>query len=159
MTARLQLIAVGGQLKVSGPKRTLTPEVVADIRRLKPCLLPFVEEGDPWFLSIVEGEEIGPPSADAGSQLESATDDLARWFLDEGQHFLPYEPFQLTHYIRVTNPARFKERLLYQISRGPEGLHYRRGDLARELRWLKKVLVKSGPAPISGAFKRSSHQR
>ena len=93
--------------------------------------------------TIPGGEELVSP-ADGSSQEDAEpdpeTESLVRWFLDEGQHLLPSEPFRLTRNIRVTNPARFKEHLHFCISQGPEGFHYRNGYLKRDLRWLRKTL-------------------
>ena len=78
---------------------------------------------------------------------DSETAELVTWILEDGQHLIPDEPFHLGRFIRITNPARFKEHLLYQISLGPDGFHYRRGYLARDLRWLKKVLPEAELLP------------
>ena len=150
--AGVTLTAEGDRLAYEGPESALTEELVAEIRRLKAGLMFAIEE-----------ERSGPLSSDTGAgELERRypnTAILIRWFLEEGQHLVPNDPFQLTEHIEVTNPARFKKRLLYCISRGPEGFHYRRGLLARDLLWLRKLLVKSGPTLTHEAFTRSTQKK
>jgi hypothetical protein len=75
---------------------------------------------------------------------------LIRWFIDDGQHRIPDEPFQLCPWIEVTNPNRFKEALLFDISMGTDGSRYRCGGLTDDLRRLKEKLNE----PIGGERQR-----
>jgi hypothetical protein len=74
-------------------------------------------------------------------RLDGETAGLVRWFQDEGQHLIPDEPFQLTRWIRITRPAKFREYTLFQISLGPEGRNWRHGHLRGDLLLLKEKLL------------------
>jgi len=67
-------------------------------------------------------------------------DELVRWFLEKGQHLIPSDPFQLTKWLKITKPDRFKECLLFDISMGPDGARSRTGALQENLRFLKDQL-------------------
>ncbi|MBU0755607.1 MAG: hypothetical protein KJ645_10745 [Planctomycetes bacterium] len=64
---------------------------------------------------------------------------LILWFLDEGQHRLPAEPFQLTPWQRVVDPHLFKDALLFCISAGPEIANLRHGTFAADLKRLHEL--------------------
>ena len=66
---------------------------------------------------------------------------LVNWFLDEGQHILPAEPFMLTSWIKVTNPERFRESIKFDISCGPDGPRNRYGAVEADLRRLHDLLT------------------
>lgn len=74
------------------------------------------------------------------NQCNDETFALVTWFREEGQHLIPSESFKLTRWITVTKPEKFKESLLSEISRGSQGLRWRRGLLLQDLRFLKKAL-------------------
>ncbi len=109
----------GGSLRLRGPK-TAEP-IVREIQKNKSAV-------------------IGALMAEA-DRLDGETADLVRWFVETGQHLIPDQPFQLTRWISITRPARFKEYLLFQISLGSEGRTWRHGHLKDNLLLLKEKLL------------------
>jgi tubulysin polyketide synthase-like protein len=83
----------------------------------------------------VVGDQVGqePPAAQTGA-WGPGLEPLVNWFLKTGQHRIPNEPFRLTPWIEVTQPDRFREAILFDISRGPDGPRNRFGALEEDLR-------------------------
>jgi hypothetical protein len=74
-------------------------------------------------------------------RLNDETATLVEWFQEEGQRLIPDGPFHVTKWITVTNPARFREHLLFIISLGPASVNWRHGHLKDNLRLLKEKLL------------------
>lgn len=87
---------------------------------------------------------IGTAWAETSRSIDE-TAALVGWFLHEGQHLIPDDPFQLTKLITVSNPARFKEHLLFTISRGPDGLNWNHGHLRDNLHILYDLSLVQNP--------------
>lgn len=84
----------------------------------------------------VEADSTSPP--DWGTDVEP----LVNWFLGEGQHLIPDEPFRLTPWIEITNSERFRESILFDIACGPDGPRNRYGAVEADLRRLHHYLTR-----------------
>jgi len=112
----------GDHLHVRGPKEA--GHIVHQLRANKVAVLAVLRE-----------KKIPPTTA-----WPPADTEIVRWFHDEGQHLIPAEPFQLTSYIKVVDPAKFREALLFEITWGPDHPRARTGALHAELQRLRKYL-------------------
>jgi len=62
---------------------------------------------------------------------------LIKWFLEEGQHLIPDEPFRLTSWQFISDPRLFKKAIFFGISVGPDKVGLRHGTFADDLKRLK----------------------
>jgi len=120
--AGLTVRAEGDRLKIQGPQEA------------EPLALRLLEHKRDVMKALQMLEEPTPPSWDQETKV------LIDWFTETGQHLIPLDPFQLTKWIRITMPSRFREALLFEISMGPDGLRSRIGALQSDLRLLKEKL-------------------
>jgi hypothetical protein len=87
--------------------------------------------------------QVVPPTSSAVSPLlqrwdgESAT--LIAWFQAERTR-LPMEPFRLTRWLFISNPAKCYASLQQDIAAGPRGVRARMGTLQEDLRLLREYL-------------------
>jgi len=120
-TAGLSIEVKGDLLRIRGPKRAAS--VARELLKNKSAVLKV----------------IGRKETSACWSAES--NELIDWFIDEGQYLIPDSSFRLCPWIEVTNPARFREYLLFSISLGPEFITNKNGKLREDLRMLNRKLV------------------
>ena len=65
---------------------------------------------------------------------------LIAWYVVSGQSAIPTVPFHLTPWMRVEDPALYRQSLLFDISQGPGGPRMRYGALTEDLRRLKAYI-------------------
>ena len=150
----VDVILCGDKLKINAPKGILTPELIHRIRQSKSEILAATHA----HTNIIRSEKdrhhrhhrhdasspvIPEPLHAAQSQTgwppEAA--DLIRWFINEGQHLIPAEPFRLCPWIEITNPKRFGKYLRFTIGLGPDFVTNKNGKLTEDLRMLKGKLT------------------
>jgi len=88
------------------------------------------------------GEEISVEQDQEPDEWDEETGELVAWFLEKGQHKLPSEPFSITSWYRVTDPGKFKESLLHDLSCGPKGPRSKYGALRDDLGRIRDLLEK-----------------
>ena len=106
----------GHQIHIRGPKRA--EPLVQQLIKNKHAVLVALKERAGW---------------------DRETASLIQWFLDEGQHRFPVEPFRLSPWQLIVNPHLFKESILFGISMGPEKIHILHGTITADLRRLKEL--------------------
>jgi len=111
--ARLKVYQEGSLLKVSGQKGA---EAIA--------------------LQLIENKEA---VLEALNGWDAETALLVRWFINEGQHLLPDEPFELYSSTEVENIEKFRKWMLLDISQGPGGPRNINGVLKEDLIQLKEL--------------------
>jgi len=136
------------KLRINAPEGCLTPDLVEQIRLLKPAILCELEHG----LSARSAKRRhrrhcrhphhGMDAESVPSQdWEEETAVLIQWFLEDGQHRLPVIPLQLTPWLRIVDPARFKEAIHFGISVGPEKVKLWYPTFFTDLKHLKKSIT------------------
>ena len=139
----VHITLIGRKLKINAPKGTLNPVLVERLRALKSDLLEeLVHSKDNYKeKDRHHRHHRHSPSEEVGekSLWDPETSDLVQWFLEEGQHRIPTEPFQLTPWQRVVDPELFKESIHFGISMGPDKVGQWRGTFTADLRRLKEL--------------------
>lgn len=80
--------------------------------------------------------EARAPTSWTGGDAERLID----WFLRDGQKQIPTEPFNLAPWLKVVDPAVFRDSLLLDISCGADGPRARTGAIQEELERLRRFL-------------------
>lgn len=145
----INITLCGEEISIDAPKGILTIELVTQIRDNKPAIVAAMRGANqisdrhnrPNRPYRPSGTSPEPRRRDTAAEWDQKTVALVRWFIDEGQHLIPAEPFQLTKWITITKPDRFKEAMLFDISMGPDGLRSRIGSLQENLRRIKERLM------------------
>lgn len=114
--AGLKVTDLGHQLQIRGPK-----SAESIVRQL------MAKKHD---ISIELKKQAGWDPETAG---------LIQWYFDEGQWRLPTKSYDLTPWIRVIDPEKFKKALLGDISAGPSGPRNKFGALITVLRRLHEL--------------------
>jgi hypothetical protein len=146
------------------------PFLKARLVRLKNVLISTLRSGDTINGDTIRGGEIGSDasgysgdtihvSGGGGDTITSTYIDrahnsdmwspesavLIEWFIAEGQHRIPSEPFQLTPWQRVVDPKLFIKSILFDISWGPGGPRNMFGALGADLKRLKELFAGNAP--------------
>lgn len=114
--AGLKISDLGDQLRIRGPKAA--EPVVHQLMVHKHDILVELKKRAGW----------NPETAE-----------LIVWFLDEGQHRIPDEPFNFTPWKHCVDPKRCMESILFDISLEPGKTRLRHGTFRADLRRLKEL--------------------
>jgi hypothetical protein len=143
----VKLTPKGNYIDIDAPEGVLKPDLVGRIRGLKLDLLEALHPHNKTWSAKDRHDRHDRhhrPDNHEDTPLPLAWDaDMALlidWFIEDGQHRIPAEPFRLCPWIAVTNPARFRESLLFDISLGPDFITNRNGKLQEDLYHLRDVL-------------------
>ena len=100
------------------------------------CAFMNEVEGGDWTCPNCARREPPPPTP---ADWDAETSDLVAWFVDEGSHVFPKDPFDLHSWARVTDPVRYRDAIFFDISLGPDGPRNRHGALLAELKRLREL--------------------
>ena len=114
--AGLVVTDLGHQLRIRGPKSA--EPLVQQLMENKHAVLVALKEQAGW---------------------DRVTASLIQWFLDEGQHRFPTEPFRLSPWQMIVDPDLFKKAILFDIAWGPSTPKNLYGALTADLHRLKEL--------------------
>jgi len=156
LTEKLNKLSVnlslnGNSLKINAPLGILTLELEREIRENKAALMTELKRTNKPYQEINRHKRhncLTKPNSEINKMpppkqcWNPETASLIQWFLEEGQHLIPDEPFQLSPWQKISNPKLFKEAIFFGISIGPEQTKLRHGTFTADLRRLKELFGK-----------------